>query len=398
MDIQNTFLDGNLILYNIKTKSGTFKIPKFLLSNNFFDKYFEEYDILDLSDYDNDFLNIIFNYIIFDKYNFNSYDLLMNAFLFLDKFEFTDKYINLYSKYHSFFVENKIHYDLIKKLNFNLIKEKLYYVEYDFENISKLINFDIILNDKKLSDYFFNVNFSYILNYCKLINNINHANKFIEYFNNYYDIKYDKSDHDNSSRWCVKINFIELLICLISYCKKNDVNDWIYWLFKENFELFLNQDHLSMFIDKDDTNLYKSDYIKKTFIFEFERIMIHIFKIIDINKINSEKMFNFIFQNNFYLILNYFYKLDSKKDFINLIKKYNKKYTIVYCHLNEDKKLIGKKTTIDINKSNLLKIRKDYIHFCNSKKNHHEIDRCYDKLLINDMNHIKILDKFIECL
>lgn len=176
----------------ITTSSNEYNLPNFLFNDSeILKKYFEDYDILDLSEYDDKIIIFFFEYLSYN-YNFsneiveiNCIETLIKLFKFCDKFNFNKIYKSLYYNNNTIIKKNILIFldiinpDIFSDKYIKLTKEdKIFkFIFYDdFYLVMHYLNFiesdnNKILLLKKLENY--------------LINNEMNA-RFIGYDNNFY--------------------------------------------------------------------------------------------------------------------------------------------------------------------------------------------------------------------
>lgn len=250
--------------YKIILKNDEIYLPKFIFKDsNILKKYFEDFNELDLSEYDEEITNYFIKLIINENisididFKFDSIELLINILLLCDKFEFISIYYQIYEKNTDLIFRN---IEFFKFININLIdkkkhKDMLLYANYSDElfinlfqnNIYYLIYYYVYTNDHELRN--------------KLLKNMKKENNFyICLYVGKYTNHFDEEDNDNIiERYINKIN-IDNLIILFEKIYNYILKGYYINLYYDNTNLYIGKAHDTLFF-VDNENIIK-DFIK----------------------------------------------------------------------------------------------------------------------------------------
>lgn len=297
-----------------KEKSYDFPII-FFNESKMLTKYFEEYDILDLTEYDNEMIDKFFEYFYFmhnflDKINkIEKYELLKNLFLFCDKYEFIKIYKKLFDDNFDFIVSN---IDLLYIINSNIIviKSDFYSDGEILCKIKKNINLNMLYN-KNVFKLVCNNDMDVIIRYIKENKNLlNIINKHI------------KDDNIFESLFLSNCN-------LNNYLKIVDKNDQN--LILKKLEKYLENDKQFEFYFKEYSNII--NYIKiienyyQKLVDKKNNFLMKIEKIMKKDE-NFESIFSGVFEVKLVNIIDYFNLIDRKDELLKILEKYLEKNKI----------------------------------------------------------------------
>lgn len=167
--------------FKIITKNNEIHLPQIIFhDSDLLKKYFEDFDELDLSDYDEKIIEklliILKSIYFYGDYQINDINEFKNLLILCDKFQLKKIYTNIYEKYYFCLYKYNIEYDLINNLKYDLINK-----EINKTGMIKLIDrIELKYINKNNFYFFFENNLYYIIYYFNILDSQNDKKNFMK--------------------------------------------------------------------------------------------------------------------------------------------------------------------------------------------------------------------------